>query len=111
MSETGSTIEREELQAKMARGDDFRLVEILPPPMYRSGHLPGASYIPPVQVRELAAKRLPDRSADIVLYCAGPGCHTAPMAARDLAALGYTRVRVYHGGKADWTAAGLPLER
>lgn len=68
-----ATITREELEAKIRRGDDFRLVEILPPPRYREGHLPGAIYIPPIQVRELAPKRLPDRSAEIVVYCAGPG--------------------------------------
>ena len=43
------------------------------PPDYRAGHLPGAIYIPPIQVRQLAAKRLPDPDAEIVLYCAHPG--------------------------------------
>jgi rhodanese-related sulfurtransferase len=67
------TIGLEELREKLARGDRFTLVEILPPPMYRAGHIPGAIYIPPVQVRELAPRRLPDRDAEIVVYCAGPG--------------------------------------
>lgn len=65
-----ATIDRAELQAKIERGDAFTLVEVLPPPYYRSGHLPGAIYIPPLQVRELAAKRLPALDAEIVLYCA-----------------------------------------
>jgi rhodanese-related sulfurtransferase len=68
-----ATISREELKAKLDRGDPFTLVEILPPPDYRAGHLPGAIYIPPIQVRQLAAKRLPDPHAEIVLYCAHPG--------------------------------------
>jgi rhodanese-related sulfurtransferase len=67
------TITLEELRRKLDRGDPVVLVEILPPPRYREGHLPGAIYIPPSQVRELAPKRLPDKSAEIVLYCAGPG--------------------------------------
>lgn len=62
-----------ELKARLDRGDRITLVEILPPPDYRAGHLPGAIYIPPIQVRELAAKRLPDPAAEIVLYCAHPG--------------------------------------
>ena len=33
------------------------------------------------------------------------------MAARELAVLGYTRVRDYKGGKQDWQQAGLPTER
>jgi sulfur-carrier protein adenylyltransferase/sulfurtransferase len=67
------TITLEELRRKLARGDPIVLVEILPPPRYREGHLPGAIYIPPRQVHELAPRRLPDKSAEIVLYCAGPG--------------------------------------
>ena len=67
------TITREALKARLDRGDAITLVEILPPPEYRAGHLPGAIYIPPLQVRELAARRLPDPAAEIVLYCAHPG--------------------------------------
>jgi rhodanese-related sulfurtransferase len=67
------TITREELLARLAAGEPLTLVEILPPPMYRAGHLPGAIYIPPIQLRELAPKRLPDKAAPIVVYCAGPG--------------------------------------
>jgi rhodanese-related sulfurtransferase len=65
-------ISRDELKAWLDRGAKFTLVEALPPPAYRSGHLPGAISLPPIQVRELAPKRLPDKSADIVVYCAGP---------------------------------------
>ena len=68
-----ATITRDELKARLDRGDPITLVEILPPPLYRAGHLPGAIYIPPLQVRELAPRRLPDRHAEIVLYCAHPG--------------------------------------
>lgn len=67
-----ATISHEELQAKMDRGDPFTLVEALPEAMYQSGHLPGAINVPFNKVRELAPSRLPDRSAEIVLYCASP---------------------------------------
>lgn len=108
--DTIPAISLEELKAKIDRGDRFTLVEILPPPQYRSGHLPGAIYIPPIQVRELAPKRLPDKAAEIVVYCAGPTCYTSGMAARELQAMGYTNVREFSGGKQAWTGAGLPLE-
>jgi rhodanese-related sulfurtransferase len=65
-------ISRDELKAKLDRGDDFVLVEALPPGSFREGHIPGAINVPYQQVRELAPKRLPDRSADIVVYCASP---------------------------------------
>ena len=44
------------------------------------------------------------------MYCAGAPCPNSGMAASRLAALGYTNVRDYHEGKAEWIDAGLPLE-
>ena len=65
-------ISRDELKTRLDRGDDFTLVEALPPPAYRDGHIPGAINLPSAQVRELAPKRLPDKAAEIVVYCASP---------------------------------------
>jgi rhodanese-related sulfurtransferase len=67
-----ATITREELKEKIDRGDDFLLVETLAPEYYRHTHLPKAINIPPNQVSELAPRMLSDKSADIVVYCAGP---------------------------------------
>ena len=72
MDDSIPMISRDELKARLDRGDDFTLVEALPPPAYRDGHIPGAINLPPGQVRELAPKRLPDKAAEIVVYCAGP---------------------------------------
>jgi len=66
------TISREELKAKMDRGEPFTLVETLPPYLYESGHLPGAINLPPHQAAELSSVMLPDKSAEIVVYCANP---------------------------------------
>lgn len=59
----------EDLTAKMHRGDRFVLVEALPPWKYRKEHLPGAINIPFNRVTKYAPKRIPDRDADIVVYC------------------------------------------
>lgn len=66
------TITREELKKKMARGDDFLLVETLPAQTYQHAHLPGAINIPPDQVSQMAASLLPDKSAEIIVYCSRP---------------------------------------
>lgn len=66
------TISRNELKEKIDRGDNFVLVETLAPTAYEHAHLPGAINMPPDQIRQLAAKLLPDKSADIVVYCASP---------------------------------------
>ena len=66
------TISRDELKQKIDRGDSFTLLETLPATAYHHAHLPGAINMPPDQVAQLAPKLLPDKQADIVVYCASP---------------------------------------
>jgi rhodanese-related sulfurtransferase len=67
-----ATISREDLKDKLDRGDDFILVETLPEEQYRHAHLPSAVNLPPDRVRERAPEVLPDKDADIVVYCGSP---------------------------------------
>jgi rhodanese-related sulfurtransferase len=53
----------------MDRRDHFLLVETLPKTAYDHAHLPGAINLPPDQVAKLAPNVLPDRDADIIVYC------------------------------------------
>jgi rhodanese-related sulfurtransferase len=53
---------------------------------------------------------LPDTTAEVIVYCSGT-CENAAIVARRLADLGYERVGIYGGGKADWIEHGLPVER
>ena len=65
-----ATISRDELKKKLDRKDNFLLVETLAPEYYNHSHLPGAINLPPDKVRELAPKLLPQKNAEIVVYCA-----------------------------------------
>ena len=105
-----STITREELKAKIDRGDKFQLVETLPEEKFQQKHLPAAVNLPPDRIKELAPQILPDQQADIVVYCGSSTCTASEDAARELTAEGYRQVRRYVGGKQDWTDAGLPTE-
>jgi len=105
------TITRDDLKAKLDRGSPVTLVEALPAKYYEDGHLPGAINIPHDQVDALAADLLPDKAAEVVVYCANSPCRNSGIAARRLAEIGYTKVRDYDAGKADWIEAGLPVER
>lgn len=102
---------RGELQQRIARNSNLVLVEALPAKYFEDWHLPRATHLPHDQVRELAPARLPDKTAEIVVYCASETCQNSHIAARQLASLGYSRVFVYAGGKSDWSDAGLPIER
>jgi rhodanese-related sulfurtransferase len=64
-----ANIGRDELQARMDRGDPVILLEVLAPQYYRHSHLPGALNLPPGKVAEMAADLVPDKEAEIVLYC------------------------------------------
>ena len=67
-----ATIEREELKRRMDGGEKLLLVETLAPVAYAHAHLPGAINLPPDRVRELAPRLLPDKSAEIIVYCSSP---------------------------------------
>jgi rhodanese-related sulfurtransferase len=64
-----ANIGREELKPKIDRGDPFILLEVLAAQYYRHSHLPGALNLPPGKVGEMAPDLLPDKKAEIVLYC------------------------------------------
>jgi rhodanese-related sulfurtransferase len=66
------TLSREELKGKMDRGETFTLVETLAEVAYQHEHLPGAINLPPDRVRELAPRLLPDKGAEIIVYCSSP---------------------------------------
>ena len=91
------------------RGDEFVLVDALSQEHYASSHLPGAVNLPYEFVDE-AEKLLPDKSAEIVVYCMNVGCEASGLEARELLELGYGNVRHYAAGKQDWIRAGLPVE-
>jgi rhodanese-related sulfurtransferase len=102
------SVSREELLNSMQSG--AVLVEALPEKYYREWHLPGARHLPHDQVRQVAASVLPDKSAEIVVYCASNTCQNSHIAAKLLEQMGYANVAVYPGGKQDWSDAKLPVE-
>jgi rhodanese-related sulfurtransferase len=98
----------EELRERL---EELTLVEALPRAAYRRRHLPGALNLPRTRAEALAPVLLPDLDAEIVVYCGSRICRSSDRVAERLAALGYTRVRVFRGGKREWLRAGLPVER
>lgn len=103
-------IDRTELQTRLGATPRPILLEALPRKYFEGGHLPGARHLPHDEVRTLAPALLPDRHAEIVVYCASATCQNSHIAARVLQQIGYTNVSVYAAGKQDWSEAGLPVE-
>ena len=103
------SITREELKAKMDRGEEFVLVDALSAKHYESSHLPGAVNLPYEFVDE-AETVLPDKDAEIVVYCMNLDCEASTEEARELEEMGYRNVLHYAEGKQDWIRAGFPVE-
>lgn len=86
------------------------VVETLREEHFAQGHLPGAIHIHFEAIGDEATQRLPDKDTAIVTYCSNTACRNSEAAANQLAAMGYTNVRMYAEGKQDWQGAGLALE-
>jgi rhodanese-related sulfurtransferase len=87
-------ISREELKAKMDLGESFVLVDALSAEHYQSSHLPGAVNLPYEFVDE-AKSLLPDKDAEIIVYCMNVNCEVSTEEARELTQMGYRNVRHY----------------
>ena len=99
-------ISRDELKAKVDRGDSFKLVMVLGPWQFDAKHIPGSMHITPIE----RALELLDPDDEIVVYCSNPACGASIAAYRLLTDAGFGKVRRFAGGVADWEAAGYPLE-
>ncbi len=75
----------------------------------QEGYIPGSDWIPRGKLEQRIEDAVPDREADIVLYCAGG--NRSALAARTLGELGYTQVRSLAGGFGAWKKAGLPIDK
>lgn len=99
------TIDREELKAKLERGEDFKLVMTLHDFAYRAAHIPGSIHFHTVEDAYAAL----DPAEEIVVYCSDEACVASQIAYRSLVERGYRNVRRYSGGLSDWDTAGYEL--
>jgi rhodanese-related sulfurtransferase len=99
-------ISRQELKEKLDRGDDFKLVMVLGDWAYRARHIPGSLNIS--HMNDVEAQLNPQD--EIVVYCSDPACIASQAAYHFLVKKGFTTVRRFAGGLAEWDAAGYPLE-
>lgn len=102
-------IDAADLAAARSSGTAPIVVDTRSAAAWDQGHLPGALHIPGTHLPERAGRDLPDRDADIVVYCWGPGCNGATKAAFTLSGMGYRRVRELIGGFEYWAREGLSV--
>ena len=81
-------------------------LDVREPDEYEQGAIPGAVHLPRGQLEFQVEGRVPDKSAPVVVYCAG-GVRSA-FAAKTMQDLGYTDVQSLVGGFNKWKDAGRP---
>jgi molybdopterin/thiamine biosynthesis adenylyltransferase/rhodanese-related sulfurtransferase len=94
-------------EAHALAGAGAVLVDVREADEWSQGHVPGSVFIPRGYLELRIEEKVPDKSSEVLLYCAG-GTRSA-LAARSLRDLGYTRVASVAGGFGKWKEAGLPI--
>jgi len=78
------------------------------PTEFKMGHIPAAMNIPRGLMEFEIDKKIPDKKANVVLYCksGGRGC----LATCTLCRMGYKNIKNMAGGWLAWEKAGYPIE-
>lgn len=89
----------EEAYNRMTSGDDVVVVDVRTQEEYEEKHIEGALLIPNETIGEEMPGQLPDKDAEILIYCRSG--NRSQQAAEKLIAMGYTKVFDF-GGINDW---------
>lgn len=103
------TVPLEEVKRRYDAREGYTLVDVREKDETRQGFIPGAVFLPRGFLEMQAEQRLPDKSARIVVYCAG-GTRSA-LAAKSLMDLGYSHVESAMPGFVRWKDMAYPVDK
>ena len=92
--------------ARQAQG--AHLVDVREDGEWAAGHAAGATHLGKGVIERDIEARIPDRDAEVVLYCGGG--YRSALAADALQRMGYVNVVSVAGGWRAWQEAGAPTE-
>ena len=78
--------------------------------LWENGHLMLNIYLVLLTSATYRMQRKCDADDDIVIYCSNPVRIASIVGYQPLTHMGYSKVRRYSGGIAEWEEAGYPLE-
>jgi rhodanese-related sulfurtransferase len=96
-----------DVKGKLDRAVKFHLIDVREESEFARDHLPGAIHLGKGVIERDIEQRVPELSAEIVLYCGGG--YRSALAADNLQKMGYTNVWSMDGGWRGWRDAGLPV--
>jgi len=97
-----------DVKARLDRAEPFHFIDVREDNEFAVDRAAGARHIGRGVIERDIETLIPDRAAEIVLYCGG-GFRSA-LAADNLRRMGYTNVWSMDGGVRAWREAGYPLE-
>jgi rhodanese-related sulfurtransferase len=96
-----------ETQRKLEAGQ-ARVIDVREDSEWAAGHVRGAEHIGKGVIERDIEVRVPDKSAELILYCGGGFRST--LSADALQRMGYTNVSSMAGGWRAWQEAGAPTQ-
>jgi len=97
------------VKQRLAKGDKFILVDVREDNEWAKGRIKGAVHMGRGVIERDIETAIPDKSAEIVLYCGG-GFRSA-LSADNLQQMGYKNVSSMDGGWRGWVEAGGETEK
>ena len=99
----------EEVRRRQDAGQQFHLIDVREDHEWQQGRARGAIHLGKGIIERDIEQTIPDRDADIVLYCGGG--YRSALAADALQQMGYRKVASMDGGWKRWCALGYPVDR
>ena len=97
----------DQTRSKLEKGG-AKLIDVREDSEWAAGHARGARHLGKGVIERDIEKQIPDKGAEIILYCGG-GFRSA-LSADALQRMGYTNVASMAGGWRAWQQAGAPIE-
>lgn len=98
-----------DVKAKLDRGERFHFVDVREDNEFAVDHAKGALHLGRGILERDIETVIPDKQAEIVLYCGGG--YRSALAAENLKKMGYGNVASMDGGIRAWREAGYPIEK
>lgn len=98
----------EEVRRRQEAGENFHLVDVREDNEWDQAHAAGAIHLGKGIIERDIEKTIPDKDAEIILYCGGG--YRSALAADALQKMGYTNVISMDGGWKRWHELGYPTE-
>jgi rhodanese-related sulfurtransferase len=98
-----------DVKMKLDRGERFHFIDVREDNEFAVDHAKGALHLGRGILERDIETVIPDKHAEIVLYCGGG--YRSALAAANLKKMGYANVASMDGGIRAWREAGYPIEK